>query len=172
LFILVGPQLTSHPRWSAMGLGAEAGLSWAPEPWLELGVGLQALRGRTLVAQDVRALYTSWPLLVWLGLRLRTGDLELGLSLGGQLAWTRLDVLLERLETSTSIQRINPVVYARAAIRYWTPWGFGLQLQAGPAVFLRRQRYTYGTSLGTETVLRMQTVSLEAGVQLVVPFAD
>lgn len=169
LFVRLGPQATSHPRWSSAGYGVEAGLLWAPLTWLEIGVGMQALRGRSFRAEDVQALYTSWPVLVWLGFWWQDGELELGLTLGGQVAWTRLDVLLERLETATSVERVNPVVYARAGLRYWTPWGFGLQLQAGPAVFLRRQQYTYGTTLGNETVLHMQTVSLEAGLHLIVP---
>ncbi len=169
VFLTIGGQFSSHPGWDSVGFGAEAGLSWAPLSWLELGLGLQALRGRSVEVDEVHALYTSWPALIWAAFRLVSGTFEVQAAVGLQVAWSRMDVLLPRLEVATSIERVNPAIYGRVGLRYWTPWGFGLQLVAGPTVYLRRQRYTYGTEYATRTVMSMQTVSLEAGLHLVVP---
>lgn len=169
LFISAAAAYSSHPGWQSYGLGGEVGFAWAPVDWFEIGLGLQAMRGRSIELDEVHALYSSWPLGLWLGFRLQIEPIELVLSTGAHVAFSRLDVLLERLELATSVERINPTLFVRAAMRIWTPWGFGIQLNAGPTFFLRRQRYTYGTTSGTETVLSMQTTSLEAGVGLVVP---
>jgi hypothetical protein len=167
--LILGGQLSSQPSWRALGLGAEIDLVFAPLAWLELGIGFQAMRGRSVAIDEVQALYTSWPIHAWSGFRLGFEEWELDLSVGLQLAWTRMEALLERLGGAVEVARLNPALFGRLGLRYYTPWGIALQLVGGPTGYLRRQRYTYGAASGMQTVLRMQSVSLEAGLQLVVP---
>lgn len=168
LVLAAGAAFSSHPTWSGWGLGLGGELAYAPLEWLEIGVGLAGMRGRRVELDAVDSLFTHWPTRLWTGARLRWGSFEALGRLGFQLAWTRLDVLLPELGSSTSIERFNPAVFGRLGLRWWSPWGFGLELCAGPSVFLRRQRYTYGYGEAEGTVLSMQAVSLEAGLRLVV----
>jgi hypothetical protein len=166
--LAVGGLYSSHPSWSAASLGLGVGLGYRPLAWLDIGLELQALRGRRVAVDEVQALYTAWPLVLHLALDWRARGWSLGAELGLKLSWSRLDVLLERLQETKSVERLNPAVLLRARFRYWTPWGIGFALYVGPAVYLRRQRYTYGGTDQLSTVLSMQEVSLEAGLSLLV----
>lgn len=166
--LAVGGLYSSHPSWSAASLGLGVGLGYRPLAWLDIGLELQALRGRRVAVDEVQALYTAWPVVLRLALGWRARSWSVGADLGLKLSWSRLDVLLERLQETKSVERLNPALLLRARFRYWTPWGIGFELHAGPAVYLRRQRYTYGGADQLSTVLSMQEVSLEAGLALVV----
>ncbi len=166
--LALGGLYSSHPSWSSTSLGLGVGLGYSPLAWLDIGLELQALRGRRVAVDEVQALYTAWPVVLRLALGWRARSWGLGADLGLKLSWSRLDVLLERLQETKSVERLNPALLLRARFRYWTPWGIGLELSAGPVVYLRRQRYVYGGADRLSTVLSMQEVSLEAGLSLLV----
>lgn len=165
-FLAAGPLLTSHPKWSAMGLGASVELSWSPRAWFETGLGIQATRGRMVGQEEVRVLYTSWPVLAWARFRLGGKRLEATLDAGAVVAWTRLEVLLERFDLVRSFDRINPAVFGRLGARWWLTEGVGLHGLLGGTLYLRRQQYTYGVLGQAGGVLTMDLASLEAMVLL------
>ncbi len=168
LNILVGGFFSSHPNWINSGLGLEAGLEWSATDWFGIGLTLAAVRGRRIDVGDVNALFTSWPVSVYGKFFWGNESAKWGLVLGGELALSRLDVLIERLDSVKSVDRVNPVVFAGLALRIRMGEMVLLELDAGPAVFLRRQKYNYTTPEGSKTVLQMQSISLEAGLNLLI----
>jgi len=160
-FLAAGPLVTSHPRWSALGVGAALELSWSPWSWFETGLGILTTRGRLINGRELRALYTSWPVLLWARLRLGCARLEGTLDLGATVAWTRLEALLERFAQVRAFDRINPAVFSRLGLRWWIDGGFGLHALLGGTLYLRRQQYTYGVLGQADGVLTMQLASME-----------
>jgi len=163
---------TSHPQWGSYGLGVAAELSYAPLNWLEVGAGIQAVRGRHVNVTDVDALYTSWPAILFGRVRFLFSRLELTADLGFMLTFSRLDVLLEagQAKKTEEIERLNPGVFARAGLRLWLSENVGLHLLAGPSVYLRRQRYIYSYYGFPTAILSMQLVSLDTQLQLTAAF--
>ena len=168
----VGPLVSSHPNWDSFGIGAEIDFFYSPRPWLELGLGIQAFRGRYVKISNVNALYNDWPLIINSRFRFGGATLEGTADLGFMLAWTQLEALFKHPAVASvkSVTKWNPAISASLGLRWWTSWGIGLHLQAGPTVYLRRQLYRYRIDGVTEIVLSMQVVSLHASFSLVIPF--
>ena len=171
-FLSAGPLFTSHPQWSSWGLGVAAEFSWAPLSWLEVGAGIQAIRGRHVNVTDVDALYTSWPAVLFGRARYSVSNLELTADLGFMLTWSRLDVLLEagQAKRIEEIDRVNPGIFGRAGLRLWLSYNVGLHLLMGPSVYLRRQRYIYSYYGFPTAILSMQLVSFDAQLLLYAAF--
>jgi len=171
-FLAAGPLFTSHPQWSSYGLGVAAEFSYAPLDWLEVGAGLQAVRGRHVRVTDVDALYTSWPAILFGRARLAFSRLELTADLGFMLTFSRLDVLLEasQAKKTEEVERLNPGVFGRVGLRLWLSDNVGLHLLTGPSVYLRRQRYIYSYYGFPTAILSMQLVSFDAQLQLFAAF--
>lgn len=160
--LAAGPLVTSHPRWSALGTGAALELSWSPWSWFETGLGMQATRGRMVGEQELRALYTSWPVMLWGRFRLGSAWLEGTLDVGAMVAWTRLDALLVRFEQVRTFERLNPAVFSRSGLRWWITGSVGLHALLGGTLYLRRQQYTYGVLGQAGGILTMEIASMEA----------
>lgn len=171
-FLAAGPLFTSHPRWDSYGLGAALELSYSPLGWLEVGLGVQAVRGRHVQVTDVDALYTSWPAVAFGRVRFGGSALEVTADLGFMLTWSRLDVLLEGGQSSKieEIERVNPGVFGRAGLRYWVSEDVGLHLLIGSTVYLRRQKYTYAYYSFPTSILSMHLVSFEGQLLLTAAF--
>jgi hypothetical protein len=171
-FLAAGPLFTSHPQWNSYGLGVAAEFSYAPLHWLEVGAGLQAVRGRHVNVTDVDALYTSWPAVLFGRVRFGFSNLEVTADLGFMLTWSRLDVLLEASQAKKieEIERVNPGVFGRAGLRLWLTRNVGLHLLIGPSVYLRRQKYVYSYYGFPTAILSMQLVSFDAQLQLTAAF--
>jgi hypothetical protein len=171
-FLAAGPLFTSHPQWSSYGLGVAAEFSWALLPWLEVGAGIQAVRGRHVKVTDVNALYTSWPAMVFGRARIGFSTLELTADLGFMLTWSRLEALMEAQVTRSvaEIERVNPGVLGRAGLRWWLSQNAALHLLAGSTIYLRRQRYTYGYYGFGTSVLSMHLASFEGQLMLALAF--
>jgi hypothetical protein len=172
LRLRVGGAFSSQPSWVAASLGPELALAWAPLDWLEVGVGAAVYQGRRVRVAQVDALHASVPLQVWVAGLWGLGSWQLGLDVGLQASWTRLDALLPELGTTAVVERWNPAILGRVLGRYWTPWNFAIQLEIGSSVHLRHQRYVVGRGTAESTVLTMQTVSFEAGLGLVIPLVQ
>jgi len=169
LRLRVGGAFSSQPSWEAASLGPELALAWAPLDWLEVCLGVAVFQGRRVRVDQVDALHGSVPLQVWVAGLWGLDAWQLGLDVGLQASWTRLDALLPELGTTSVVERWNPAVLGRLLGRYWTPWNFAIQLEIGTSVHLRHQRYVVGRGPIESTVLSMQTVSFEAGLGLVIP---
>ena len=171
-FLAAGPLFTSHPQWDSWGLGVAAEFSYSPLDWLEVGAGIQAVRGRHVKVTDVDALYTSWPAVLFGRVRLGFSNLELTADLGFMLTWSRLDVLLEASQAKNieEIERVNPGLFGRAGLRLWLSHNLGLHLLVGPSVYLRRQRYVYSYYGFPTAILSMQLVSFDTQLQLYAAF--
>jgi len=170
-FISTGFMFSSHPSWDSSGLGVGIDVLYSPTAWFELGLGVQALRGRHVNVSDVNALYTDWPLSIWGRVRFGSAELEGTADLGFLIAMTRLEVLFEK-PIGLSVKNVtkwNPAMFASLGLRWWMPFGLGLHLQAGPTVYLRRQLYRYSIDGVTEIVMSMQVVSFHASLSLVIP---
>jgi hypothetical protein len=170
-FISTGFIFSSHPSWESCGFGAGIDVLYSPTPWFEMGLGVQALRGRHVKVSDVNGLYTDWPLSIRGRVRFGGAALEGTADLGFLIAMTRLEVLFEK-PIGLSVKNVtkwNPAMFASLGLRWWMPFGLGLHLQAGPTVYLRRQLYRYTIDGVTEIVMSMQVVSFHASLSLVVP---
>jgi len=159
---------TSHPQWSSYGLGVAAEFSYSPLEWLEMGLGIQAVRGRHVQVTDVDALYTSWPAVLFGRARFGGVNLEFTADLGFMLTWSRLDALLEAqaAKSTAEVERVNPGVFGRAGLRWWITLNAGLHLLVGSTVYLRRQRYSYGYYGFSTSVLSMHLASFESQLML------
>jgi hypothetical protein len=171
-FLAAGPLFTSHPQWSSYGLGVAAEFSYSPLDWLEVGAGIQAVRGRHVKVTDVNALYTSWPAMVFCRARIGFSSLELTADLGFMLTWSRLEALMEAQATRSvaEVERVNPGILGRAGLRWWLSKNAALHLLAGSTIYLRRQRYTYGYYGFGTAVLSMHLASFEGQLMLVLAF--
>jgi hypothetical protein len=171
-FLAAGPLFTSHPQWSSYGLGLAAEFSYSPLEWLEVGLGMQAVRGRHVQVTDVDALYTSWPVVLFGRARFGGTVLEVTADLGFMLTWSRLDALLESqaAKSTAEVERVNPGVLGRAGLRWWITRNAGLHLLVGSTVYLRRQRYSYGYYGFATSVLSMHVASFESQLMLTLAF--
>ena len=171
-FLAAGPLFTSHPQWDSYGLGAAVELSYSPLEWLEVGLGVQAVRGRHIQVTDVDALYTNWPAIAFGRVRIGGSAWEVTGDLGFMLTWSRLDVLLEAqaAKKTTEVERVNPGVFGRAGLRYWISEDVGLHMLIGSTIYLRRQKYTYGYYGFPTSILSMQLASFEGQLLLAAAF--
>jgi hypothetical protein len=161
-----GAAFSSQPAWEDPGLGPMVRLWLLLSDRFWAGLSFAASRERTMERPGLLATWSSWPLSLQFRLRLGGQRLKLFWQGGFFLAFTDLSAMLVEESQPRLARRRDPGFSSHAAvlIRLWP--GLWLGLEAGPALYLLRQRYSWGDGENRGAVLSMTPVALEAGLFL------
>lgn len=161
-----GLAFSSQPAWENPGLGPLLRLWWRLSGRFSVGIAFAASREHALERPGLLATWSSWPLSLQFRLRLGTERLALFWQGGFFLAFTDLSAMLVEESQPRLVRRLDPGFSSHATLLVRLRPGLSLGLEAGPAVYLLRQRYQWGEGQNHATVLSMAPVALEAGLFL------
>lgn len=161
-----GVAFSSQPAWENPGLGPMLRLWLRLSDRFSAGIAFAASREQTLERASLLATWSSWPLALQFRLRLGGERLAIFWQSGVFLAFTNLTAMLVEESQPRLVRRLDPGLSSHATLLIHLRPGLSLGLEAGPAVYLLRQRYQWGEGQNRKTVLSMAPVALEVGVFL------